>query len=122
MTHTNWWAQPTAKVSKQIQTQAQERQNQLTKPQGSLGRLENVAVQLAALQGQVKPQINQPYMLVFAADHGVVAQGVSAFPQSVTIAMLANFVEGRSEEHTSELQSRPHLVCRLLLEKKKKTN
>ena len=94
MTHTNWWAQPTAKVSKQIQTQAQERQNQLTKPQGSLGRLENVAVQLAALQGQVKPQINQPYMLVFAADHGVVAQGVSAFPQSVTIAMLANFVEG----------------------------
>lgn len=94
MTLKQWWHDATATISEQARLQAQERQNQLTKPQGSLGRLEEVAINLAAMQNQTKPQINSPYMIVFAADHGIVAQGVSAFPQSVTIAMLANFVDG----------------------------
>lgn len=94
MTSYQWWLEATAEISTHTQQQAQERQNQLTKPQGSLGRLENVAISLAAMQNQVKPQIKKPHMFVFAADHGIVAQGVSAFPQSVTIAMLANFVGG----------------------------
>ena len=92
MTEKNWWLHPTAKLSEPARQQAQTRQNQLTKPQGSLGRLETVAIVLAAMQHTDKPQIDQPQMLIFAADHGIVAQGVSAYPQSVTIAMLANFM------------------------------
>ncbi len=94
MTQDHWWLNATAQLSASAEQQAQAHQNQLTKPQGSLGRLETVAIHLAAMQNTVKPQINQPHMLVFAGDHGVVAQGVSAFPQSVTIAMLTNFVNG----------------------------
>ena len=94
MTLQHWWLDSPARLSEHAQQQAQAHQNQLTKPQGSLGRLENLAIHLAAMQNQTKPQIHKPHMLVFAADHGVVAQGVSAFPQSVTIAMLSNFVNG----------------------------
>lgn len=89
-----WWQAPIVLPNQQIKQQAIKRQSELTKPQGSLGELEHIAIELAAMQGQVKPTIQQPHMLIFAADHGVVAQGVSAFPQSVTIAMLANFVQG----------------------------
>ncbi|MEN9464007.1 MAG: hypothetical protein RL217_188 [Pseudomonadota bacterium] len=94
MTEILWWQKAAHSPNESVRAEALARQNQLTKPQGSLGRLEEVAVQLAALQGQVRPQLRQPYMVVFAGDHGVVQQGVSVFPQSVTIAMLANFVQG----------------------------
>ncbi len=94
MTSAHWWLRAAAPLSISARDNAQAHQDQLTKPQGSLGRLEQVAIHLAALQHRVKPQIEQPHMLVFAGDHGIVAQGVSAFPQSVTIAMLANFVQG----------------------------
>src|SRR5690606_19939896 len=94
MTIQAWWQQPAAPVSESFRQQALERQNQLTKPPGSLGQLEQVAVQLSALQQRVQPVIQQPQLVVFAGDHGVVAQGVSAFPQAVTVAMLSNFVPG----------------------------
>lgn len=70
------------------------RQAQLTKPRGSLGQLETVAVTLAAMQGRPLPRIQRPWISIFAADHGVAAEGVSAFPQGVTQQMLANFVGG----------------------------
>lgn len=70
------------------------RQAQLTKPAGSLGQLETLAVTLAAMQGRALPRIHQPWISIFAADHGVAAEGVSAFPQDVTQQMLANFVGG----------------------------
>lgn len=70
------------------------RQAQLTKPPGSLGQLETLAVTLAAMQGRALPRIQQPWISIFAADHGVAAEGVSAFPQAVTQQMLANFVGG----------------------------
>jgi nicotinate-nucleotide--dimethylbenzimidazole phosphoribosyltransferase len=77
-----------------VRNQAQARQQQLTKPAGSLGQLEQVAVQLAALQGRERPSVGQLWISIFAADHGVVAEGVSAYPQAVTGQMLHNFVSG----------------------------
>ncbi|MGZ9667189.1 nicotinate-nucleotide--dimethylbenzimidazole phosphoribosyltransferase [Pseudomonas sp. GNP014] len=93
MTQT-WWLNPCKPVNAEVVAQAAARQQQLTKPAGSLGRLETVAVQLAGLQGQVKPTLKQIWIAIFAGDHGVVAEGVSAFPQEVTGQMLLNFVSG----------------------------
>jgi nicotinate-nucleotide--dimethylbenzimidazole phosphoribosyltransferase len=70
------------------------RQAELTKPPGALGRLESLAVELAALQHTDRPSADRVPIIIFAGDHGIVAQGVSAFPQEVTIAMLANFAGG----------------------------
>lgn len=74
--------------------QARERQDQLTKPQGSLGVLEELSVKLAGIQGSPQPQITKKVIIVMAGDHGVAAEGVSAFPQEVTPQMVANFVAG----------------------------
>jgi nicotinate-nucleotide--dimethylbenzimidazole phosphoribosyltransferase len=70
------------------------RQSELTKPPGALGRLETLAVELAALQHTDRPSADCAPIIIFAGDHGIAAQGVSAFPQEVTIAMLANFAGG----------------------------
>ena len=70
------------------------RDAELTKPAGSLGRLEAIVEWLAAWQGAPRPHVDQPLVAVFAGNHGVVAQGVSPFPQSVTQAMVANFAAG----------------------------
>ena len=69
-------------------------QSMLTKPLGSLGRLEDIAEQFAGWQGTANPLIDNINIAVFAADHGVCAQGVSAFPQAVTTQMITNFLEG----------------------------
>lgn len=72
---------------------ARERQRALTKPSGSLGRLEDLSVQLAGIAGQCPPPLPGPAVVaVFAADHGVHAQGVSPWPQEVTAQMVANFL------------------------------
>ncbi|VVO62792.1 Nicotinate-nucleotide--dimethylbenzimidazole phosphoribosyltransferase [Pseudomonas fluorescens] len=89
-----WWLNPCKPIDAQALEQARMRQQQLTKPAGSLGRLESVAVQLAGLQGRLKPSLDQLWIAIFAGDHGVVAEGVSAFPQEVTGQMLHNFVSG----------------------------
>ncbi|MBE0668970.1 MAG: nicotinate-nucleotide--dimethylbenzimidazole phosphoribosyltransferase [Anaerolineales bacterium] len=73
---------------------ARDRQNMLTKPQGSLGRLESLSIQMAGITGQVRPQIQHKVVTVMAGDHGVVAEGVSAFPQEVTPQMVLNFLFG----------------------------
>ena len=90
----SWWLNPCKPIDAHAVEQAEARQQQLTKPAGSLGRLESVAVQLAGLQGRVKPSMDQLWIAIFAGDHGVVAEGVSAFPQEVTGQMLHNFVNG----------------------------
>lgn len=68
--------------------------DQLTKPLGSLGRLEEVAVELAAITGESFPVVTPPGVIVFAADHGVAVEGVSAYPQEVTVQMVANMANG----------------------------
>jgi nicotinate-nucleotide--dimethylbenzimidazole phosphoribosyltransferase len=73
---------------------ARARQAQLTKPAGSLGRLEDLAVQIAGITGQARPSIERPVVIVMAADHGVARQGVSAYPAEVTPQMVANFLHG----------------------------
>ncbi|WP_079202327.1 nicotinate-nucleotide--dimethylbenzimidazole phosphoribosyltransferase [Pseudomonas sp. CC6-YY-74] len=89
-----WWLAGAKSVDQQMQAKAAARQQQLTKPAGSLGQLEQLAIQLAGLQGRERPSIERLWISIFAADHGVVAEGVSAFPQAVTGQMLANFVGG----------------------------
>lgn len=66
----------------------------LTKPQGSLGRLEELAIELAQITGTSFPTVTPPGVIVFAADHGIAAEGVSAFPQEVTTQMVLNFLQG----------------------------
>jgi nicotinate-nucleotide--dimethylbenzimidazole phosphoribosyltransferase len=73
---------------------ARARQAELTKPAGSLGRLEEIAEFLARWQGRDRPALDRPLVLIFAGNHGVVAQGVSAYPPSVTQAMVDNFAAG----------------------------
>ena len=92
--NTPWWLLPCKSVDLDVQQAAAERQQQLTKPAGSLGQLEAVAIQLAGLQGQLKPRVDHLWIAIFAGDHGVVAEGVSAYPQAVTGQMLHNFVNG----------------------------
>jgi nicotinate-nucleotide--dimethylbenzimidazole phosphoribosyltransferase len=70
------------------------REARLTKPPGSLGRLEEVTAWLAAWQGRNPPSLDQPEIVVFAGNHGVTAQGVSAYPSEVTAQMVANFDAG----------------------------
>src|SRR3990170_2690168 len=72
---------------------AQRHLDGLTKPPGSLGRLEELALRLAVLRGGA-PSVEQPVILTLAADHGVVAEGVSAYPQVVTAQMVENFLRG----------------------------
>ncbi|NEX47365.1 nicotinate-nucleotide--dimethylbenzimidazole phosphoribosyltransferase [Pseudotabrizicola algicola] len=70
------------------------RNGQLTKPPGALGRLEDLAIWLAGWQGREKPQASAPQVVIFAANHGIAARGVSAFPPQVTAQMVANFRHG----------------------------
>ncbi len=90
----NWLAQSCAALNEASRATALARQGQLTKPPGSLGKLEAVVVQLSALQGTDRPKIERAHISIFAADHGVAAEGVSAFPQAVTAEMVKNFARG----------------------------
>jgi nicotinate-nucleotide--dimethylbenzimidazole phosphoribosyltransferase len=73
---------------------ARARQANLTKPAGSLGRLEDLSIHLAGIQGRPQPQVKDKAVIVMVADHGVVSEGTSAYPQEVTAQMVLNFVRG----------------------------
>ncbi|MFC5743875.1 nicotinate-nucleotide--dimethylbenzimidazole phosphoribosyltransferase [Dyella tabacisoli] len=89
-----WLYQTCQPIDAGFETAAREHQAQLTKPPGSLGMLESVAIRLAALQRVAQPSVEHVWISVFAGDHGVAAQNVSAFPQAVTGEMLRNFAHG----------------------------
>ncbi len=77
-----------------LQTALVSQINQKTKPLGALGRLETLALQLGLVQQTERPVLQQPTMLVFAGDHGIVEEGVSPYPQAVTAQMVLNFLNG----------------------------
>ena len=77
-----------------VMEQARLRQLQLTKPAGSLGRLEDVAIHMAGITRQSLPEIKQKAVIIMAADHGVAREGVSAYPSDVTAQMVLNFLHG----------------------------
>jgi nicotinate-nucleotide--dimethylbenzimidazole phosphoribosyltransferase len=81
-------------LDRAIEGAAREHLDSLTKPPGSLGRLEKLARRIAVIQGQVPPRLGRKLMFVFAADHGITEEGVSAYPKDVTAQMTYNFLKG----------------------------
>jgi len=81
-------------LSEEAMAAARARQDQLTKPQGSLGRLEELSILVAGITGNPRPLIHHKAIIVLAGDHGVAAEGVSAYPQEVTAQMVYNFLRG----------------------------
>lgn len=81
-------------LDRKVMAAARARQANLTKPAGSLGRLEALSVQLAGIFGEITPQIKRKVIIVAAGDHGVVQEGVSAYPSEVTRQMVLNFLRG----------------------------
>ncbi len=79
---------------KDIHSKARHKIDSKTKPLGALGKLEDLAVQIACIQNSLTPQINEKKLLVFAADHGVTEEGISAYPAKVTAQMVQNFLHG----------------------------
>ena len=111
-----------------LREQVQAALDAKTKPRGALGRLEALALQIALIQGRALPQLRAPQLVVFAADHGIAAQGVSAFPAAVTRQMVLNFLAGGAavsvlaRQHgidvtvadcgvAAEFEPHPRLVC-----------
>jgi len=87
-------AQAIQPLDENARSAARARQDQLTKPQGSLGRLETLSIQLAGITAQPRPRFHQPVIIIMAADHGITRQGVSAYPAEVTPQMVLNFLYG----------------------------
>src|SRR6202795_220977 len=86
--------EPIQSVDVTFLEKARARQLELTKPPASLGRLEEIANRMAAIQGTLSPSVDRSRILLFAADHGVCAEGVNPYPQAVTAQMVANFLRG----------------------------
>lgn len=89
-----WIEQVITSPDQNMVAAARAHQLQLTKPAGALGQLENIAISFAGMQGTVHPEVNQIQIAVFAGDHGVTEEKVSAYPQAVTAQMLENFAQG----------------------------
>lgn len=94
MSNLEWLTRTPQAIDQAATVAATEHQQILTKPAGSLGQLETLAIRFAGMQGQLKPQLDKVQVSIFAADHGLAGQGVSAFPQEVTAQMVSNFAHG----------------------------
>ncbi|MDA8440848.1 MAG: nicotinate-nucleotide--dimethylbenzimidazole phosphoribosyltransferase [Peptococcaceae bacterium] len=98
-------------LQQDVMALVQQRLDSLTKPPGSLGKLEDIVKQLGGITGNVLPLITQKAVLVMAADHGVVAEGVSAFPQEVTPQMVYNFLAGGAAINVLAKQAGAEVIC-----------
>ncbi|RJE86866.1 nicotinate-nucleotide--dimethylbenzimidazole phosphoribosyltransferase [Paenibacillus sp. 1011MAR3C5] len=90
---------------------AKQHSDQLTKPPGSLGKLEAIAAQLAGATGQLWPDLSKRAVIVMAGDHGVCEEGISAFPQAVTPQMVHNFLNGGAAVNVLARQAGAEVVC-----------
>jgi nicotinate-nucleotide--dimethylbenzimidazole phosphoribosyltransferase len=81
-------------LDRSLEIEARQRLDSLTKPQGSLGKLEELACRVSVIQKKVPPQIGKKLLFVFAGDHGITEEGVSAYPKAVTAQMTYNFLRG----------------------------
>jgi nicotinate-nucleotide--dimethylbenzimidazole phosphoribosyltransferase len=97
-------------LDKAVMQAARERQNRLTKPQGSLGRLEELSIQLAGMTGNPFPSVQRKVVIVMAADHGVTREGVSAYPAEVTPQMVMNFLRGGAAINVLTRQANSRVV------------
>src|SRR6266540_7376256 len=89
---------------------ARARQDQLTKPRGSLGRLEELSIQLAGMKANPFPSVERKAVIVMAADHGVTAEGISAYPAEVTPQMVLNFLRGGAAINTLARQAGARII------------
>lgn len=90
---------------------ARRHSDQLTKPPGSLGKLEDVACQLAGISGERWPDMERKAVIIMAGDHGVCEEGVSAFPQAVTPQMVLNFLNGGAAVNVLARQAGADVYC-----------
>ncbi len=81
-------------LDERVMAEARMRQDNLTKPQGSLGQLESLSIQIAGIKGEARPRINHKVIFTLAGDHGITRSGVSAYPSEVTPQMVYNFLRG----------------------------
>ncbi|MBO8171591.1 MAG: nicotinate-nucleotide--dimethylbenzimidazole phosphoribosyltransferase [Bacillaceae bacterium] len=109
------WIKAICEQIKPLNEKAMERAKQhldrLTKPPGSLGRMEELAVQLAGITGDIAGELDDKRIVIMAADHGVTEEGVSAFPREVTVQMVANFINGGAAINVMARQAGASLVC-----------
>ncbi|MDQ0917227.1 nicotinate-nucleotide--dimethylbenzimidazole phosphoribosyltransferase [Paenibacillus sp. V4I5] len=98
-------------VYQDVMNQANEHLNQLTKPQGSLGKLEDIARQVAGITGEVMPIFDKKAVIVMAGDHGVCEEGISAYPAEVTPQMVLNFLYGGAAVNVLARHADAEVVC-----------
>lgn len=97
-------------IDQRARQQAQARQDRLTKPAGSLGRLEELSIDLAGMTGRLDPPLKARVVFTLAADHGVSAEGVSAYPREVTPQMVLNFLNGGAAINVLARQANARVV------------
>lgn len=100
-----------SELDEESMAKVQARLDILTKPQGSLGQLEQIAKQLGGIQQTATPQINKKAVLLMAGDHGIAAEGVSAFPQEVTPQMVYNIMSGGAAINVLARQANAEVFC-----------
>jgi nicotinate-nucleotide--dimethylbenzimidazole phosphoribosyltransferase len=98
-------------IHQEVALQANDHLNQLTKPQGSLGKLEDIARQVAGITGEVMPTFEKKAVIVMAGDHGVCEEGISAFPAAVTPQMVLNFLYGGAAVNVLARHAGADVVC-----------
>lgn len=98
-------------IHSDVVNQANDHLNQLTKPQGSLGKLEDIARQVAGITGEVKPLFDKKAVIVMAGDHGVCEEGISAFPAEVTPQMVLNFLHGGAAVNVLARHAGAEVIC-----------